>query len=241
MDKGLNEEYKMTEKKAIEKSLVEYFALIEQHPELVANQSAPIKIIRNVKTIQNWRKENPNPENKIGVLMQDKYITVLRDLVKFSDGEIAGYDRILNTAGFRNGGMGSVILPVMDRKILLIKIFRHSIRQWSIEIPRGFGEPNTSSLETAYNELFEEIGGRIMNDLMPLGVLHNNTGLDGNGVQLYLAYLDKIGVPRKEEGIEKIVWVNTIQLETMIEKGEITDAFTISTYARARLKGLLDM
>ena len=232
----------MIEKNSIEKSLAEYFALIKQHPKLVANQNAPIKIISDVKIIQSWRKENPNPENKIGLLMQDKYITVLRDLVKFSDGKIGGYDRIINTAGFRNGGMGSVILPIMDRKILLIKIFRHSIRQWSIEIPRGFGEPNVSSLETAYNEVFEEIGGKIINDsLVPLGVLHNNTGLDGNGVQLYLAYLDEIGSPKKEEGIEKIIWLNTAQLETMIEKGEITDAFTISTYTRAKLKGLLDM
>ena len=220
----------------IKTRLDEYFRLIQQNPALVKPDNAPLKIIVDKKTIEKWEQENKGED--IGVIFQDKYITFIRDLVEFPDGFIGGYNRIINTASFNYGGVGSVILPVKDGKILLIKIFRHPTRQWGIEIPRGFGEPNLSPEEIAYKEINEEVNGEI-EKVADLGEFYNNTGLEGNNVHLYLAYLSKVGEPRKAEGIEELIWVTIKELEELIVKGEITDGFTIVAYTRAKLKGLI--
>ena len=221
-------------------SLKKYFELIEHHPDLVLPIDAPIKIIIDKTRIEEWQQESIAKDNhQIGVLLQDKYITIIRDLVEFPDGTVSGYNRIINTAIFRNGAFGSVVLPVMKEKILLIKIFRHPIRQWSIEVPRGFGEAGLSPEQTAQKEISEEVNGKIKK-VISLGTIYSNTGLEGNNINLYLAYLEEAGAPEKSEGIEKIVWVDVNQLEKMITRGQITDSFTISAYARAKLMGLFE-
>lgn len=221
------------------RTLNKYLKLIKNNPSLFQPNDVPLKIIIDKSRIDEWQSVNSGPENEIGVLLEDRYITVIRDLVEFPDGNMAGYNRIVNTAAFKNGGVGSVILPIMKQKILLIKVFRHPIRKWSYEIPRGFGEPGLSPKELAQKEISEEVGGRIK-DVISLGTLHSNSGLEGNNVQLFLANLNEVGDPRKPEGIEEILWVNLNQLEEMIVQGQITDGFTISAYARAKLMGLLE-
>lgn len=216
-----------------------YFEIMKQYPELFLPDDAPIRIITNKKYIEKWQKKNQNIDNKIGVLLQDKYITIIRDLVQFSNGSMSGYNRIFNTAVFNQGSSGSVVLPVFDRKILLIKIFRHPIRQWSFEIPRGFGEANLTPIDIVRQEIFEEIGG-IIKDVIPLGVIHSNTGLEGNTIHTYLIYISEIGNARKEEGIDQILQIDTSEMESMIAHGKITDGLTISTYTRAKLLGLLN-
>jgi ADP-ribose pyrophosphatase len=238
MDKNSCEVYKLeTDFKS--ENLRMYFELLDRIPNLVLPKDAPIKIIIDKVVIKEWQKKNTNGSNNIGVLLQDKYITFIRDLVEFPDGFISGYDRIINTAILYNGGSGAVILPVMNGKILLIKIFRHPTRQWSIEIPRGFGEAGLSPEEIAQKEISEEVSGKIRK-VISLGILHNNTGLDGNNVHLYLADLVEVGDPRKAEGIDEILWVTVDEIEKMISQGQITDCFTISAYARAKLMGLLE-
>ena len=217
-----------------------YFELLDQHPSLALPKDAPIKIITDKAIIEEWQNTHANGNDDIGVLLQDKYITIIRDLVEFPDGCISGYNRIINTAALYNGGSGAVILPIMNKKILLIKIFRHPTRQWSIEIPRGFGEAGLSPEEIAQKEISEEVGGKIKK-VVSLGVIHNNTGLDSSNVSLYLAYLDEVGIPRKAEGITEIIWVTVNEIEKMISNGQITDSFTISAYTRAKLMGLLEL
>ena len=219
-------------------NLSDYFKLLERNPNLFLPKDAPIKIITDKATIEEWQKKKANRSNNIGVLLQDKYITIIRDLVEFPDGFVSGYNRIINTAILDNGGSGAVILPIMNKKILLIKIFRHPTRQWSIEIPRGFGEAGLSPEEIARKEISEEVNGKIIK-VVSLGILHNNTGLDGNNVHLYLAHLDEVGNPRKAEGIDQILWVTVDEIEKMISQGQITDSFTISAYARAKFMRLL--
>lgn len=219
--------------------LIKYFELLGQHPSLVLPKDAPIKVITDKSIIEEWQNEHANGNNDIGVLLQDKYITIIRDLVEFPDGFISGYNRVVNTAALQEGGSGAVILPVMNKKILLIKIFRHPTRQWSIEIPRGFGEAGLTPEEIAQKEISEEVGGKIK-QVVSLGIIHNNTGLDSNNVHLYLAYLDEVGIPREAEGITEILWVTVNEIEKMISNGQITDCFTISAYTRAKLMGLLE-
>ena len=105
-------------------------------------------------------------------------------------------------------------------------------------MPRGFGEVGLSPEEIAQKEISEEVNGKIR-QVISLGILHGNTGLEANNVHLYLAYLENTGEPQKSEGIEKMFWVSVNELENMIAQNQITDAFTISAYARAKIMGLL--
>jgi ADP-ribose pyrophosphatase len=126
----------------------------------------------------------------------------------------------------------------MSNKYLLLRQYRHPIRAWSFEIPRGFGEPNVPAEKQAENEIKEEIEGEIIK-LIDLGIFFNNTGLEGNKVRLFFAELSTVGKPAKDEGIESLYWVTLKEMQNMLANSKITDGFTIVAYTRAKLRGLL--
>ncbi|HMD87843.1 MAG TPA: NUDIX hydrolase [Anaerolineaceae bacterium] len=227
-------------------SINEYEEILSSHPDLISNENALIKIIDGEREIQDWMNKykaelradgKPEDWGNIGVVLNDPYIVVLRDLVEFPGGRKGGYFRVINQADLR-GGQGAVVFAEMNDKFLLLHQFRHPTRSWSYEIPRGFGEPGVKAEEQAINEIHEEVDGEI-GELIDLGIYLSNTGLEGNKVKLFYAKLKSIGKPAIEEGIESILWVSMAELEEMIASAEITDGFTIAAYTRAKLRGLL--
>jgi ADP-ribose pyrophosphatase len=224
----------------------DYFDLIKKYPYFFDNTDALFRIIQDKDVIKRWQGEmrkklladrKPLSWADIGVLLDDKYILVIRDLVEFHDGAVGGYIRIVNQAELA-GGEGVAILPVLDDKIILLNQYRHATRAWHMEIPRGFGEPYVSSTDNAYKEIEEEINGKIA-ELSPLGCLHSNTGLETQRVNLFFARLDSVGLANVTEGIREIRTVPLDEFETMIADALVTDGFTIAAYTRAKLKNLL--
>lgn len=227
-------------------ALSKYLELLHNNPNLIANKDALIKIIPDENVIKNWERSykdkltaigKPKEWAEIGLVYSDPYIVILRDLVEFPGGSKGSYFRILNQADLQ-GGQGVVVLPTMNGKYLLLRQYRHPIRSWSYEIPRGFGEPGIQAEQQAKNEVLEEVKGEIDN-IIDLGVYHSNTGLEGNKVELFFAKLKSIGKPAQDEGIESYLWVSLSELEEMIATAKITDGFTIAAYTRAKLLGLL--
>lgn len=223
----------------------EYKEILSHHPELISNKDALIKVVTDESEIQEWMdqtrtklKAEGKPEGWgiIGAVLIDPYIVVLRDLVEFPGGRRGSYFRVINQADLR-GGQGVVILAQKDDRFLLLHQFRHPVRSWTYEIPRGFGEPGVNAELQARNEIREEVGGEI-EELVDLGVFHSNTGLEANEVRLFYARLKSVGTPEVEEGIESLLWVSLQELEELIASGEITDGFTIAAYTRAKLKRL---
>ena len=74
---------------------------------------------------------------------------------------------------------------------------------------------------------------------MPLGLVHGASSLVSGAVALFLGSVDEIGAPQLSEGIAAVRTVEISELESMIDSGEVTDAFTLGAVLRARLKGLL--
>ena len=225
---------------------MKYENIIKEHSDLFDNTNSPIKIITNLNRIRDWQENKyaklsaagkPLEWADIGVVLNDPYIVVIRDLVEFPGGHVGGYFRVINRADL-NGGQGIVVLCEKKGKYLLLHHYRHPVRSWGYEVPRGFGQPRVAAEEQAKIEVREEIGGEI-DELIDLGVYHNNTGLDANKVKLFYAKLISIGQPAKEEGIDSFLWVSLLKLEEMIADARITDGFTIAAYARAKLRGLL--
>ena len=121
---------------------------------------------------------------------------------------------------------------------MLLHQYRHPTRRWHYEIPRGYGEPNTSAEENTYKEIEEETGGKIA-ELVSLGEFHNNTGYESISVALFYAKLASIGEANINEGIKSFVWLTAQALEEWIAAEKITDGFTIVAYTKAKLKGLI--
>jgi ADP-ribose pyrophosphatase len=223
-----------------------YFDMLNKFPSLVGDSSALIKIVQDPATIETWQEQRrkelasknlPQRWADIGVVFDDPYFFIVRDLVQFPNGRLNGYCRVLSNA-YLSGGQGVVVLPEYKGKVMLLHQYRHPTRQWHYEVPRGYGELNTPSVENARNEVKDETGG-IITTLVNLGDFHNNTGFEGSAVSLFYAKLSSVGNPNKDEGIESFVWLTVSELEEWITSGKITDGFTIAAYTRAKLKGLI--
>lgn len=228
------------------KPSLNYWDLVRDHPKLFDNTEALLEIITDKSRIEAFQDEYgreleerglPRAWSEIGVVYDDPYVIILRDLVKFADGSIKPYSRLINRADLK-GGQGVVMLPILDNKIIILEQYRHATRSWHLELPRGFGSIGLSASENARNEIKEEIGGDVL-DLLDLGICHNNTGMEGGFAQLFLAKLSSLGEPNQVEGIKRIKRIDLANFEDLLEKGAITDCFSIAAYTRAKLKGYL--
>lgn len=226
---------------------MDYFSLTKHHPRLFNNTNTVLQIISDEQIIKAWQNkrrlylgEKNLPENwaDIGIVLDDPYLVILRDLVKFPDGSLGGFSRLCHRAFLDSGANGVIILPEYQGKILLLHQYRHATRQWHYEVPRGFGEPQISPEENACKEIEEETGGTVTK-LVSLGVLHSNTSYDSMSTSLFYAKLKTIGAPNEDEGIESFVWLTVKELEEWIANEKITDGHTIAAYAKAKLKGLI--
>ncbi|MBT2408372.1 NUDIX hydrolase [Streptomyces sp. ISL-87] len=200
-----------------------YEALRAERPELFRNEPGGIEILTEPAAVAAAG----------GVLYQDPYVTLLRDPVRFPDGREGTYIRSIGSTA----EPGCVVLPLLDGEVVLIEHFRHATRSWQWEIPRGFGTSGLADPANAAKELREEIGATVL-ELIPLGVLHPDTGVLGDRVLLYAARIDGVGALAGSEGIRGSLTVPFREAEAMVLDGRITDAFTMATLLRARLAGL---
>lgn len=170
-------------------------------------------------------------DTRIGLLAHDPYMMVIRDPVRFPDGTRGLYNRIIC-------GHCSIGLPLLGNQVVLIKVFRHGIRDWSIEFPRGGCDPGEMPAETVIREIKEEIGADAVS-LHYLGKCSpggSNLAVIGH---LFLANIETVGKLDIGEGIKEMVTLEVREVEEMIQNGKIIDGFTMAAFLRARLRGLI--
>lgn len=163
------------------------------------------------------------------VAYADSYITVIVDEVMFGDATPGRYVRIMPAS---NRTDGVAILPVCGDEVLLVRQFRHSVRGWRLEIPRGFGEPGLDPIVNAQRELVEETGYHAA-AVTYLGILEQDTGLLGMRTHLFLASIEAEAIQGHVEDGISVMRVGKSDMKCMIMTGEITDAFTIACWTRA--------
>jgi len=219
--------------------LHKYFELIQHHPELFQNkgEKGEIRIITGKKRILSeqkkirakLRKENkPSDWIEIGVLAEDEWAFILRDMVEFPDGKVGGYVRWINRKSSEAGGFNSVLMCTQGDKVLLIRKFRHEDRDWSWEFPRGFGEPGLSAEKNARMELQEEIG---VSNAKLTCLTKVKEGRGGTAVFLVeIPEAQKITLST-HEGLSKYKWVKMEKLEQIVKKGQLSDWFSLWAYA----------
>ena len=96
------------------------------------------------------------------------------------------------------------MLPLFEDAIVLVRHFRHGVRDWCLEVPRGSTIPGRTDEETARVELLEEIGATAA-DLHLVGHVHVNSGLSPRLSIVYYAKLLDIGPAQASEGIDRLI------------------------------------
>lgn len=221
-----------------------YLALMKSHPAWFAGPADGVVIARDPDEISRIEAEvaarygargTPPAWAEVGIRFQDPYVILLVDAVTFPDGGVGVHHRVMRLA---ETDSGVAVLPLLDGEIVLIRHFRHPIRDWSWEIPRGAIEVGATPEETVRAELLEEIQAPV-EILRPLGRMYGATGFMGLGVQLYVATISSTGRPALDEGIGQVRTVAVAEFEAMVVKGEILDSFTLGAFLHARLIGLI--
>jgi ADP-ribose pyrophosphatase len=164
-------------------------------------------------------------------LASDPYATVLREAVRFPDGSLGLYNRLIVPGGV-------LVLPILRGSIVLIHRFRHGTRRFAYEAPRGIAGEAESVETDARRELLEEIGA-VAEEIVDLGEVATTSGIVGEVMRLFLARIDSVGAPDRHEAIAGIVCCTIAETEGMIVRGAISDGPTLAAYLRAKLAGLL--
>lgn len=130
-----------------------------------------------------------------------------------------------NLTYFYQDHPGSVLVVAItdDRKIVLLRHYRHPVRDWCLEIPSGRIEENKSEIETAKKELYEEAGG-ISSNWQDIGAFYNSTGSSNECSKVFLARDVTLGAsnPNHTELLEVKLFSFNKAVE-MAKGGEIKD------------------
>jgi len=130
---------------------------------------------------------------------------------------------------------GVAILPIVDKKIGLIKIYRPALRDYSWEIPHGFIEQGEDDKESAVRELMEETGLAV-NTVKSLGLVTPDSGVLAARVHLFLAeHAKQTNLRTGELGIEGVQFVSQKRFKEMITNSEIQDTFTLAAWCKYQL------
>ncbi|HWK96703.1 MAG TPA: NUDIX hydrolase [Pseudolabrys sp.] len=226
-----------------EPSIQRYRELLASNPELFGNpDGCPTKLLFNADEIDQAKRDVlvqrqgwgwPVNDLRVGVVAEDPYIGyVIRDAVRFYDGKLGLYNRVVASGGI-------VVLPILpDGSIALIRIFRHPARRWFLEAPQGLVLPGAEPAEEARREMMEEMGATV-DELTPLGVVYTSTALTSENLKMFAARISSFGDPQRSEGIESIQTIAKGDIDRLVLDGTITDGPTMSLILRARIRGLL--
>ena len=225
--------------------LADYLTFAKTHPDLfVSPVQDGFTILLNEEEIHKAESKEaeklisqgmPAEWAQVGIAYRDQYLLILRDAVRFPDGSLATCIRAVDEG---ESVPGVVILPVYQGKILLIRHFRHELRNWHLEIPQGFGMPGLSSEECAQRELEEEIGATVFR-MTSLGQAHPDTSSGSNRLALFYADVATYGKVESQEGIVELLPTPISEVERMIREHELTSMTLLVTYTRAKLLGLI--
>jgi ADP-ribose pyrophosphatase len=123
----------------------------------------------------------------------------------------------------------AAMVPVLnDNEVVLIKQYRHAIREFIWEIPAGTLDPNESPLSCARRELIEEIGYSA-DDWHQLGTITPLPGCSDERIHIFLALGLKPATQHLDD--DEMIKVHKLKLSEalqMIPAGEIRDGKTIS-------------
>lgn len=196
-----------------------YKDLLIERPALFTD-NGPIHIVTDETIVETFEKEH---NRKIGVLYESPYNMLLVDLVYEEEGHYFAYERLVPAVA--TGAV--VIMPIFKENVILLRQYRHALRDYQYAFPRGFGEKGLSVEENLRKELKEEIGATIA-DTHFLGTVTPDSGVQSGLVAVYACHIDSYNPNLRSEGICDILEISLGELRKMAHEGQITDGFTLA-------------
>lgn len=207
---------------ANEASRQEYLTLIQSHPEVVMPIGSAAK--GEIEILLDPNKMTAIEEatgRDVGVLKSDSHWIWLNDACKFPDGREGVVGRIL--AKNLQRYPGAAVVPVLeDGKIVLNCEFRHSTRNWELEMPRGGVKPGESLEAAARREVLEETG-MVVDQLIRLGEVTGDSGVTGMIIPIFMGIVADVQKPEREssEAINQTLTLSITEIEEAFSRGYI--------------------
>ena len=196
-----------------------YKELQTERPALFAD-NGPIHIVWDETIVEKYEKEH---NRKIGVLYESPYNMLVVDLVYETEGRYFAYERLIPAVA--TGAV--VIMPLLGDKVILLRQYRHALRDYQYSFPRGFGEKGLTVEQNLRKELMEEIGATVTETNF-LGTITPDSGVQANCVSIYACHIDAYDANLRSEGICDILEVEQDEVRKLATEGRITDGFTLA-------------
>ena len=131
------------------------------------------------------------------------------------------------------------IIPVtIQGRVVLIRQWRHGIREAALEIPGGMVDPGETPAQAAARELLEETGCRA-ESLVDLGWVHPNPALFSNRCHTFLALgARRVQAQRTEDDEEiEVLTVAADELPGLVAAGHISHSLVVAALCKWWLVG----
>lgn len=129
---------------------------------------------------------------------------------------------------------GVITVPITDDdRIILVRQFRHPVRMWMLELPRGSRNPGEAPESAATREIHEETGYGC-STTQSLGRVSPDSGQLSSVPYIIAARVHRDGAPEREETetIDRTVAMPYAVLRSACERGEILDGYTLAAVVR---------
>jgi 8-oxo-dGTP pyrophosphatase MutT (NUDIX family) len=160
--------------------------------------------------------------NKSATLHTGRIFSLMNENYTLDNGVTSDMDFI------RHPGAAAMVPMLNYQEVVLIKQYRHAIREFIWEIPAGTLDPNESPINCARRELIEEIGYSAT-DWHQLGTITPLPGCSDERIHIFLA----LDLKTAEQNLDEDEMINVHKMNLreamqMILAGEISDGKTIS-------------
>ncbi len=162
----------------------------------------------------------PDPE-KVETIYEARVFRLCRETVTLPGGVKTTLDVI------HHPGSSAIVPLLHENQVVMIKQYRHSLRDFIWEIPAGTLDPGEDPLECARRELIEEVGYRAKK-FKKLGEIIAAPGYCDEKIHLYLATeLEPASQSLDHDEVVEVVHLPLEETLHMIRDGRIQDAMTI--------------
>lgn len=217
-------------------ALDRYAELQARHPELFRNRVLRA-IITDRATMEAYALEH---QAVLGVAAETPYFLFVSDLVQPAHGAPFVYSRLIH-CGQLGGGTNVAVLATIANPalgelgdIVLVEQERHATGQMETAIPRGFGRPGETGVDSALNELLQETG-YIGSDAEFLGETFIDSGAGDARVSFYRVRVRARAeaTPEPGEAIRSVKLMSPAALCSAVRSLEAADSFTVQALALA--------
>ena len=179
---------------------------------------------------------NANSDPEINVLsrtrvFENTVFSVFADHIVDKNGhKVERYLSVVPNCLLEGAIAGVAVLPIIEDKVGLIRIFRHPLGKESWEAIKGHVEPDEDVRFSAVRELQEEAGFLVTaEELIDLGAVSPEAGVIKARTRLFAVIVTgKIAsVVGGELGHGELAFYNTEEIDKLIAHGEIEDASTL--------------